>query len=263
VVEAALRAARADLFAERRAEVPAGERVPWVGDAEVVLHLAKSYLAGGRAARPGADRYMIHAHLDHDRQGTPRLRGHLAAVLPDALRRLVTCDADVRPVWEREGTALSVGRSERIVPDRARRLIEHRDGGCIVPGCISRTGLDVHHIEHWEDGGRTDTANLCCLCRKHHRQHHLGLLGISGDADVPGGLVVTDRWDRPMAAAGRPDAVPDGAPPERVAAERGTPVPDYRPASGERMSVRDFFIPPDTQLGGSSTNTGILRSVDA
>ncbi|MDP9071155.1 MAG: HNH endonuclease, partial [Actinomycetota bacterium] len=57
---------------------------------------------------------------------------------------------------------------------------------------------------HWEDGGRTDTANLVALCGPHHRLHHRGGLGIAGNADEPEGMVFTDPRGRRLTGAGRP-----------------------------------------------------------
>ncbi len=39
---------------------------------------------------------------------------------------------------------------------------------------------------------------------RHHRLHHLGHLHISGDADRPDGLVITDRRGRRLTGCGRP-----------------------------------------------------------
>ena len=113
------------------------------------------------------------------------LEVHLGPRLPDHLRRLLTCDATLRPVWEHHGTPLNVGRDHRTIPTRTRRLIEHRDHGCTIPGCHQRHNLDIHHITHWEHGGPTNTNNLLTLCRHHHRLHHLGHLTITGNPDLP------------------------------------------------------------------------------
>ena len=78
---------------------------------------------------------------------------------------------------------MGIGRTSRTIPRRLRRLVEHRDGGCAVPGCGRTWGTQLHHIWHWEDGGPTDLSNLLTLCARHHRQHHLGLLGITGCPD--------------------------------------------------------------------------------
>ncbi len=97
-----------------------------------------------------------------------------------------------------------MGRTARTVPNRTRLAIEERDGGCRVPGCDRDKWLHVHHVVHWEDGGTTDTTNLMALCSRHHRLHHRGQLGISGDADVPHGITFTDARGRALASAGRP-----------------------------------------------------------
>ena len=106
-----------------------------------------------------------------------------------------------------------MGRAQRIVPDRTRRLVEHRDGACRVPGCENTRGLHVHHIVHWEDGGPTDTPNLCCLCRKHHRLLHKGHLSLIGNADDPHGLEFRDWRGRLLDSVGTPR--PPGQPPEQ------------------------------------------------
>ena len=49
---------------------------------------------------------------------------------------------------------------------------------------------------HWDDDGPTETWNLISLCPHHHRLHHQGKLGITGNADIPGGLIFTDADGR-------------------------------------------------------------------
>ncbi len=121
------------------------------------------------------------------------------------------CDARVRPVTEVGGVALSVGRTQRIVAERTRMAIEDRDRACRVPGCERSRGLQVHNVTHWEDGGPTDTSNLLALCARHHRLHHLGQLGIAGDADEPGGMEFSDSKGRRLTGCGRPAPPgPDG-----------------------------------------------------
>ena len=44
-------------------------------------------------------------------------------------------------------------------------------GRCRFPGCESRR-VDLHHIQHWANGGRTDLANLISLCPWHHKAVH-------------------------------------------------------------------------------------------
>ena len=96
-----------------------------------------------------------------------------------------------------------------------------RDQGCAVPGCTQTHILEVHHIIHWEDGGPTDTWNLICLCPHHHRLHHRGELGITGNAD-DGTVVFTDRNGTPLQPSRGQTPAPRGT---TATAHRGLPAP--------------------------------------
>jgi hypothetical protein len=50
------------------------------------------------------------------------------------------------------------------------RFLRTRDRTCRHPGCRSRAAwADLDHVVPHGEGGPTDCANLCCLCRRHHR----------------------------------------------------------------------------------------------
>ncbi len=50
------------------------------------------------------------------------------------------------------------------------RFLTTRDRTCRHPGCSKRAGwADADHVIPHAQGGETDCANLCCLCRRHHR----------------------------------------------------------------------------------------------
>jgi hypothetical protein len=50
------------------------------------------------------------------------------------------------------------------------RYVRTRDRTCRHPGCRNGAGwADVDHVVAHAEGGPTDCANLCCLCRRHHR----------------------------------------------------------------------------------------------
>jgi hypothetical protein len=132
------------------------------------------------------DRYRVHVHVDVDNT----MVDGLGFRLPDWLRDLIWCDTIMSTVHEHGGIPVSVGRAHRTVPERTRRLVILRDRGCRVPGCAADRFLEVHHVIHWDPdhgNGPTDTWNLACLCPRHHRLHHQGKLGISGNADDPTG----------------------------------------------------------------------------
>lgn len=50
-------------------------------------------------------------------------------------------------------------------------VARNRDRGCRFPGCESRQ-VDRRHVKPWSQGGETELANLCSLCRTHHRYLH-------------------------------------------------------------------------------------------
>ncbi len=179
------------------------------------------------------NRYRVNLFIDdtdhaQDGRGRP---------LPDTVADRICCDATITPIVIHDGIPVSVGRSQHIVPDRTRRIVEHRDGGCRVPGCGHDRYVEVHHIVHWNSGGRTDTPNLICLCAAHHRLHHQGKLGIEGDADTKNGITFTDADGRDLAESGaRPK--PPGAPPPPI---EGT----YQHPIGGRLDTRSLYFNDD------------------
>src|SRR3954470_4178397 len=60
---------------------------------------------------------------------------------------------------------------DRYHPSPAQqRFGRTRDRTCRHYGCGNRAGwADLDHVIAHADGGATDCANLCCLCRRHHR----------------------------------------------------------------------------------------------
>ncbi len=96
------------------------------------------------------------------------------AVLSDTARTLLLND----PLWrflrfDRHGSILDYGRTERLAPDDLRAALAVRDGGCVFPGCDHPTNhCDAHHVQHWNRDGTTDTHNMVLLCRFHHGVTH-------------------------------------------------------------------------------------------
>jgi hypothetical protein len=178
------------------------------------------------------ERFKTYLHIHTDRDVTQLTNGVL---LPDSIRDYLLCDSAVQPVWERDNTPIGVGRTQRAVPDRTRRIIEHRDQGCRVPGC-GRRHVETHHIIHWSNGGVTETWNLISLCSRHHRLHHQAVLEITGNADEDDGVVFTDTHGSVL--PNHPTPTPPSGPP---------PEPDrvYRHPTGERLDARwiDFIHP--------------------
>jgi hypothetical protein len=183
------------------------------------------------------NRYRINIHLNTDGTATD---GRSNPV-PDTIKEHITCDGLLSPVFYANGAPISVGRTQHIVPDRTRRIVMRRDGGCRTPGCNNDLFTEVHHIVHWSKEGVTDTWNLISLCPAHHRLHHQGRLGIIGNADVddgkPGCVVFTDAHGRVLTESGaRPK--PPGAPPPPITGTFAHPL-------GERLDTRWLYFNDD------------------
>jgi hypothetical protein len=225
IIEAALRESRDQLFRSR------GSEVTWLDALREVAERSLDSVADPARRQ----RFKISVFVDTDGQ----MATSSQAKVPSAIQQRLTCDGSLTPVLLENGLPLSVGHTQRIVPDRTRRIVEHRDQhSCGVSGCNADWFLEIHHIIHWLDGGPTDTWNLICLCPHHHRLHHRGRLGISGNADVPGGVVFTDHRGRPIAGSGATPIPPSGPPPPTIGR--------YEHPLGERIDTRWFtFREPD------------------
>jgi hypothetical protein len=87
---------------------------------------------------------------------------------PAALEEIL-CEGRIEVIGVNErGKPLDMGRKQRTIPSKLRRLVLDRDGGCAVEGDNSRYRLQVHHIQPWSQGGTTDMDNLITLCWYHH-----------------------------------------------------------------------------------------------
>jgi uncharacterized protein DUF222/HNH endonuclease len=214
VLDGALNEARDRLFRD-------GDRnVTW---ADALVDIAERSLDAQPLQR--RERFRINLFLDPEHSPTATWTNGVA--VPDVLAKLLTCDGVLSPVFVSNGHPVGVGRTQRIVPERTRRIVLHRDKHCRNPLCGATRWLEVHHIRHWvDDDGPTETWNLITLCGRCHRDHHRGLLRISGDADEPDGVEFSDQYDRLLdpATHARP---PDGRPPE--------PRQPYRHPLGERL----------------------------
>jgi hypothetical protein len=224
VVESALAAMRDELFRDGSADVS------W---ADAAVELAGRGLDSTAPAR--RERFRINMFIDFDADGQPTTTWSDGAKVPDAIRDLLGCDGTITPISRLGGYPVNVGRAQRIVPDRTRRVVEHRDMKCRVPWCPHKRWLQIHHIIHWTDNGPTETWNLIALCPACHRQHHLGELGITGNADLPDGLMFTDRNRNVIDPATRPTK-PTGPPPR--------PRHPYRHPDGGRMQRDALFFNP-------------------
>jgi hypothetical protein len=135
---------------------------------------------------------------------------------------MIGCTAAL--AWMRHGAGgkiLDLGRRRRRASKALRTAARERDHGrCRYPGCESRR-VDLHHIQHWANGGPTSLENLISLCKRHHMAVH----------------------DRGCLIAARPGGT------FAFYAPGGTPIPPSPPLprpQGSITDVHDADITPDT-----------------
>jgi 5-methylcytosine-specific restriction endonuclease McrA len=224
----ALRAAAADLEHPPGADERAVATSSSLADALVTI--AESFLAGQAAAGdPDVYQVLVHVGIDAIADGadpvasvadaavgdgpvgvsaeTPRAAPPVPGGPADPARchvedgsaisagqaRMLACTAAVSwMLHDRDGTVLDLGRRRRRPTAALRRAARERDNcRCRFPGCESRR-VDLHHIQYWSRGGRTELTNLISLCKYHHTLiHDRGYLIAAG----PGGAFAFYRPD--------------------------------------------------------------------
>ncbi len=148
--------------------------------ADAFVMMLNEYLQDGAGvARSGSDNYLVTIHVDQS-----ALAGDVgrSSVPIETVKRLC-CDGHAVVLTEtKDGEPLSIGRKSRVVPKGIERAVRARDNNtCRFPGCRNRRFVDIHHIEHWADGGETAIETLMLLCSKHHTLVHEGRFRIGRD----------------------------------------------------------------------------------
>jgi hypothetical protein len=146
--------------------------------ADALALVAESFVAHDVLEATGSDRHQIVVHVAaetlRDRAAGCCEFEHGPPLAAETARRLA-CDASVVALIENDdGDPLNVGRKTRTVSAPLRRLLNSRDKGCRFPGCCNTRYIDIHHVEHWANGGETKPSNLVSLCRFHHHAVHEG-----------------------------------------------------------------------------------------
>ena len=154
-------------------EAPAEEATRSAKKANAFMDLVRTALIhAGDGSAAGDDRDLVHVVSRVNEPGLALLDG---TPLHPALAGTLGCDASrVTHTVSESGEPLNLGRKTRNWSTAQRRAITVRDGGhCRFVGCYN-THVDIHHIQPWEDGGKTDIDNGACECRRHHLMIHRG-----------------------------------------------------------------------------------------
>jgi hypothetical protein len=176
-----------------------------------------------------ADVRVLVTQRDLDRRiGPAQLDGQTATVTVATAERHA-CDGGLIPIlFDDNGTALNLGRSQRLHSARQRIAIAARDGGCLAPGCERPASwCEVHHIHEFSRGGRTDLNDGVLLCRHHHMLVHNNGWRIERRTNrywmLPPPTAEPPNSARPGAAL--PGAAPPGAALPGAALPSGRPRP--------------------------------------
>ena len=221
VVDSAFEEARNALFHTGRKDVTWADALE-----EICLRSLGTIKSATRS-----DRYRVVVHVNEHGGWL-----NAGARLADGALKDILSNPIIQPLFERDGRPIALGRSRRVVPYRLAELILDRDRTCRNPACHSTRGLEVHHLVHWTDGGPTNPANLGCLCRHCHRDHHKGKFGITGNAEQPSGLTFTKPNGDTIEPCGTPN------PPT---ADLPTSNKPYQHPLGEPFNHHDLtFNPP-------------------
>ena len=126
----------------------------------------------------------------------PGIETETAGTLSPQTGRKICCDAGIsRIVMAGESQVLDVGRETRVWSASQRRAINARDRSCRGPGCGRPIGwTQIHHLQWWRHGGRTDVDNGLAVCSDCHDLVHHG--GWHAELDVATAAVTWTSPDR-------------------------------------------------------------------
>ena len=76
---------------------------------------------------------------------------------------------------EHQSRPLYLGRARRIASTDQRVVLYAQDRGCTAPGCdVPGYWTEVHHVDDWARGGRTDIDKLTLACKPDHKMADKG-----------------------------------------------------------------------------------------
>jgi Domain of unknown function (DUF222)/HNH endonuclease len=153
-------------------------KVAGADDAEVyqvVVHVGTDAVAEGPAPAPAAQAGVsaeTPARVPGDPADPARCHVEDGPAISVSTAQMLSCTAALSWMRHDRGAVLALGRRRRKPNAAIRRAARERDHcRCRFPGCESRR-VDLHHIQHWINGGRTDLDNLISLCAYHHKLVH-------------------------------------------------------------------------------------------
>lgn len=159
---------------------PSGDdtRTPRQRRHDALEDLARGYLDFGDIPQAGGEKPHIMVLADLKALSGVAGGSHETlegSVLTVAAIRQLACDASIsRIVVGPDSEILDIGRKTRVWTTAQRRAIIARDRHCQAPGCERPPKwCDIHHVDHWANGGTTSVDKGKLYCRFHHTLEHL------------------------------------------------------------------------------------------
>ena len=130
------------------------------------------------SSRPGPPLVVVDASQS-DGAGGPVVDWGISVELPRSVLADIFGASEADAVIVANGIVLhaagrlDLGRTRRLANRAQRRALAGLYSTCGVPGCATHYDrCRLHHVVHWEHGGRTDLANLLPVCQHHHTRLH-------------------------------------------------------------------------------------------
>lgn len=144
--------------------------------ADAAVRMAETSLQAAGRDIATADRYQVIVSVDASELATPSKRPTVKGAGPIAREtaKRISCDCSITTIKTGDGEPTDIGRRSRLWPNAMARAIKNRDQHCQFNGCTQTHNLQIHHIQHWADGGTTSVSNGACLCQYHHTMVHEG-----------------------------------------------------------------------------------------
>ena len=180
-------AIRRALDAEVAARTAAGAKVGTHHQREQLAAEALHALICGErvSASPGGPVVAVHVDLEavvtglrHTAEGeTLTAEMTNGQSVPVETIRRIACEAGILPiVLDGKGQALDVGRERRLATKAQRLALRAMYPTCgMDPDCdVPFDRCEIHHVDLWGHGGRTDLARMIPGCDQHHHLVHEG-----------------------------------------------------------------------------------------
>lgn len=146
--------------------------------ADAVVEMAERVLSEGLPKQNGVRPHLaVHTTIEGLKGELGAAASELAggiAISSKTVQRLA-CDGVLHRVLKADSMVIDVGRAKRTAQPAQWRALKARHRTCAWPGCDRPIGwTQAHHIDLWENGGRTDLRRMIPLCYHHHRLVHEG-----------------------------------------------------------------------------------------